>query len=290
MLFAIPSPPAGAIHLGPFTLRAYALAILVGIAAAVWIGAKRFATRTEGGNFDQVLSITFWAVPFGIVGARIYHVITTPAPYFGPNGDLMAVFRIWEGGLGVWGAIAFGALGAWIGARRLNIAFPVFADAVAPGVLIAQAIGRFGNWFNQELYGAPTALPWGLRIDPEYLVIDPATGQRFAEGTLFHPTFLYEALWCVAAATLLVWLDRRYKWGHGRVMLAYVAIYCLGRTWIEMLRVDTSEHIQIAYTSIRLNVITSVVLLIAAVVGFVVVGRRYPERETTAWRKPELVD
>ncbi|QAY70875.1 prolipoprotein diacylglyceryl transferase [Xylanimonas protaetiae] len=278
----IPSPSQGVWHLGALPIRAYAIAILLGIVAAVWIAAKRFTTRTRGGTFDDVLEITFWAVPFGIVGGRLYHVITTPQPYFGPDGDPIRALFIWEGGLGIWGAIALGALGAWIGARRQNIRFPVFADAVAPGLLVAQAIGRLGNWFNQELYGAPTTLPWGLAIDPAHLVTDPATGRRFPEGTLFHPTFLYELLWCLAAAAVLVWLDRRYRLGHGRVLWAYVGLYTLGRVWIEALRVDTAEHIPLFGLTLRLNVITSVVMFVVAVVMFVVLGRRHPEREADA--------
>jgi prolipoprotein diacylglyceryl transferase len=270
---AIPSPPEHTWHFGPVPIRAYALAILAGIAAAIWIARRRWAAR--GGNPDDVLEIAFWAVPFGIVGGRLYHIFSTPDPYWGADGDPIRALYIWEGGLGIWGAIALGGLGAWIGCRRLGVSLATFADALAPGLLVAQAIGRLGNWFNQELFGSPTTLPWGLRIDPQYLPIDPATGLRYAEGTLFHPTFLYEILWNLAAAALLVWLDRRYRLGHGRVFWAYVALYTLGRVWIEMLRIDTAEHV----LGLRLNVWTSIIVGLGALVAFVVIGRLHPGRE-----------
>ena len=282
LLASIPSPAVKVWHLGPIPVRAYAVAILIGIALAIWIGARRFTTRTQGGTAEAVVDIALWAVPFGIVGGRIYHVITTPDRFFGEHGDLLRALRVWEGGLGIWGAIALGALGAWIGTRRMGIRMPVFADAVAPGLLVAQAVGRLGNWFNQELYGAPTTLPWGLQIDAAHLVTDPTTGLPFAEGTLFHPTFLYELLWNLAAAGVLVWLDRRLRLGHGRVMWAYVALYTAGRFWIELLRVDTSQHLNFFGLDVRLNVITSVVLFAGAVAAFVIVGRRRPGRETDA--------
>ncbi|PZR52471.1 prolipoprotein diacylglyceryl transferase [Xylanimonas oleitrophica] len=282
----IPSPPEHTWYLGAFPLRAYALAILAGIVVAVWIAGRRFVRRTAGGTFDDVVEIAFWAVPFGIVGGRLYHVISTPGPYWGPDGEPVRALYIWEGGLGIWGAVALGALGAWIGARRQGIRLPVFADALAPGLLVAQAVGRLGNWFNQELFGAPTDAPWGLRIDAPYLPIDPATGARYAEGTLFHPTFLYELLWNLAAAAVLVWIDRRYRLGHGRVFWAYVVLYTLGRVWIELLRIDTAEHV----LGLRLNVWTSLVVGLGALVAFVVVGRLRPGREPDARREPAAQD
>ncbi|MCL1871271.1 MAG: prolipoprotein diacylglyceryl transferase [Promicromonosporaceae bacterium] len=278
---SIPSPPQGVWHIGAFPVRAYALAILAGIVLAVWIATKRFTKRTEGGTFDDVLEIAFWAVPFGIVGGRLYHVITTPQPYFGAGGDPIRALYIWEGGLGIWGAVALGGLGAYIGARRQNIRLPVFADALAPGLLVAQAVGRLGNWFNQELYGAPTTLPWGLRIDPDHLVTNPATGTTFPVGTTFHPTFLYELLWNLAMAGVLLWLDRRFRLGHGRVFWAYVVLYTLGRGWIEALRVDTANHV----LGLRLNVWTSIVVGLGALAAFVVVGRLRPGREPDARRR-----
>ncbi|WP_418277981.1 prolipoprotein diacylglyceryl transferase [Isoptericola jiangsuensis] len=287
---SIPSPPEHTWYVGPLPVRAYALAILVGIVAAVWLTTKRWKAR--GGDPDDVLDIAFWAVPFGIVGGRLYHVFSTPDPYWGENGDPVRALFIWEGGLGIWGAVALGAVGAWIGCRRKGVRLSSFADALAPGLLVAQAIGRLGNWFNQELFGAPTTLPWGLEIDPAYLPIDPATGAQYAEGTLFHPTFLYEMLWNLAAAALLIWLDRRYRLGHGRVFWAYVAFYTLGRVWIEMLRIDTAEMV----LGLRLNVWTSILLGLGALVAFVVIGRRHPGREDGVWlpgrapQDPEAVE
>ncbi|QCB93474.1 prolipoprotein diacylglyceryl transferase [Cellulomonas shaoxiangyii] len=270
----IPSPSQAVWHLGPFPLRAYAFAILLGIVAAAVITRRRWAER--GGDPETVLDIAYWAVPFGIVGGRIYHVLSSPDAYFGPGGDPVRALFIWEGGLGIWGAVAFGAVGAWIGCRRHGVRLAPFADALAPGLLVAQAIGRLGNWFNQELFGGPTTLPWGLQIDDAHL---PA---GFEPGTLFHPTFLYEMLWNLAAAALLVWLDRRFRLGHGRVFWLYVALYCAGRLWIEMLRIDPAETV----LGLRLNVWTSVVVGVGALVAFVVVGRRHPGRDTTLLLTP----
>jgi prolipoprotein diacylglyceryl transferase len=273
-LASIPSPSRNEWHLGPFPLRAYALAILAGIVAAVLIGQRRWVAR--GGKSDDVLEIAFWAVPFGIVGGRLYHLITSPDAYFGKGGHPWRAFAIWEGGLGIWGAIALGGLGAWIGCRRQGLRLAPFADAVAPGLLVAQAIGRLGNWFNQELFGAPTTLPWGLRIDDAHL---PA---GYAPGTLFHPTFLYEIVWNLAGAALLVWLDRRFRLGYGRVFWAYVMIYTAGRFWIEHLRIDEAHH----FLGMRLNDWTSIVAFLGALVAFVVVGRRHPGRDTTLLLEP----
>ena len=265
----IPSPPESVWQLGPLPVRAYALAILAGIVAAVWLTRRRWAER--GGDPETVLEIAYWAVPFGIVGGRLYHVISSPDPYFGPDGDPVRAFAIWEGGLGIWGAIALGAVGAWIGARRQGVRFSSFADAVAPGLLVAQAIGRLGNWFNQELFGGPTTLPWGLRIDPA----SPTFPDGYPAETLFHPTFLYELLWNLLAALLLLQLDRRFRLGHGRVFWLYVMTYTLGRVWIEALRIDPAELV----LGLRLNVWVSVVVFLGALVAFVVVGRRHQGRE-----------
>ncbi|WP_169165347.1 prolipoprotein diacylglyceryl transferase [Cellulomonas taurus] len=268
MILSIPSPSQAVWHLGPLPLRAYALSILVGIVVAVLLTQRRWKER--GGDPDEVLEIVFWAVPFGIVGGRIYHVITSPDQYFGAGGDPWKAFAIWEGGLGIWGAVALGAVGAYIGCRRMKVSFPVFADALAPGLLIAQAVGRLGNWFNQELFGGPTTLPWGLEIDAAHL---PA---GYAPGTLFHPTFLYELLWNLAGAALLIWLDRRFRLGHGRVFWLYVVVYTTGRLWIELVRIDPAHTI----AGLRVNVWMSIIVGMGALVAFVVVGRRHPGRET----------
>jgi len=271
---AIPSPSQGVWHLGPFPLRAYAFAILLGIVAALWLTRRRWVER--GGEADTVLEIAFWAVPFGIVGGRIYHVISSPQAYFGSGGDPVKALFIWEGGLGIWGAVAFGGIGAWIGCRRQGVRLPPWADALAPGLLIAQGIGRLGNWFNQELFGGPTTLPWGLRIDDAHL---PA---GYASGTLFHPTFLYELIWNFAGAALLIYLDRRFRLGYGRVFWLYVVIYTTGRLWIELLRIDPANHV----LGLRLNVWTSIIVGVGALVAFIVVGRRHPGRDTTLLLAP----
>ncbi|GAB4068048.1 prolipoprotein diacylglyceryl transferase [Angustibacter speluncae] len=280
VLLAIPSPSQGVWHLGPFPVRAYALCILAGIVLAIWLGQRRLTER--GGPPGAVADVAIWAVPFGIVGGRLYHVISSPDAYFGPDGDPAKALRIWEGGLGIWGAIALGAVGAAIGCRRAGLRLSTFADAVAPGVLLAQAVGRLGNWFNQELFGGPTTLPWALAIDPQYR---PAGYEEFAT---FHPTFLYELLWNVAAALVLLWLDKRFRLGHGRVFWAYVALYTLGRVWIEAVRIDDAERV----LGLRLNIWTSILLFALAVAAFVVSQRRHPGREQSAWlpgREPEPV-
>jgi len=280
LLAAIPSPSRGVWYLGPVPLRAYAFAILVGIVVAYFIAKRRWAAR--GGDPEVVLDVVYWAVPFGIVGGRLYHVVSSPDAYWGPGGDPVKALYIWEGGLGIWGAIALGAVGAWIGTRRAGVRFAPFADALAPALLVAQAIGRLGNWFNQELFGGPTTLPWGLRIDDAHLPLDPATGLAYASGTLFHPTFLYELVWDLAAAAFLVWADRRFRLGHGRVMWLYAVVYCLGRVWVESVRIDEAEHV----LGLRLNVWTSILVGLVALVAFVVVGRRHPGRETVLLLDP----
>ncbi len=273
---SIPSPAESVWYLGPLPLRAYAIAIILGIIAATLLSQRRLAAR--GGDPDAVLDVVFWAVPFGIVGGRIYHVLSSPDAYFGPGGDPVKALAIWEGGLGIWGAIAFGAVGAWIGCRRAGLSFAVFADVLAPALLVAQAIGRLGNWFNQELFGSPTSLPWGLEIDPSL----PQFPADLPPETLFHPTFLYELVWNLAAAYLLIRLERRFRWGHGRVFWMYVVLYTSGRLWIEMLRIDDAERV----LGVRLNVWTSIIVLLGALLAWWLVGRRHPERETSVLARP----
>lgn len=274
---SIPSPAQSVWHLGPFPVRAYALAILAGIVVAVIMTQRRWKER--GGDPEQIIEISFWAVPFGIVGGRIYHLITSPDAYFGQGGDPWKAFAIWEGGLGIWGAVAFGAVGAWIGCRRQGVRLAPFADALAPGLLVAQALGRLGNWFNQELFGGPTTVAWGLRVDDSVAV---AAG--FPAGTLFHPTFLYEIVWNLAGAALLIWADRRFRLGNGRVFWLYVMVYTAGRAWIEMVRIDPAH----GFLGLRINVWTSILLFVGALVAFVVVGRRHPGRDTTLLLSPPI--
>ena len=265
LLASFPSPDRGVWHLGPLPIRAYALCIIAGIVVAVWWGERRFVAR--GGAPGTVMDIAVFAVPFGLLGGRLYHVLTDWQKYFGDGGHPADAFKIWQGGLGIWGAISLGALGAWIGARRRGVPLTAVADAAAPGIVVAQAVGRLGNWFNQELYGGPTSLPWGLEI---FRRVDPATGEQdtlrgIADGgpaiAVVHPTFLYELVWNVAVAVLIVWADRRYRMGRGRVFALYVAGYTAGRFWIELLRTDPATMV----FGVRINVITSVVLFLAAV-------------------------
>jgi prolipoprotein diacylglyceryl transferase len=260
VLATLPSPTQGVWALGPLPIRAYALCIVAGIVAAVVLTEKRWVAR--GGAPGEVLDIAVWAVPFGIIGGRLYHVISSPRAYFGEGGDPLRAFAIWEGGLGIWGAIALGGVGAWIACRRRGIPLPAFADAVAPGLLVAQAIGRLGNWFNNELFGGPTDLPWALTVyewSGGRAVLGP-DGEPVVLGT-FHPTFLYELLWNLAAAAFVIWADRRFRLGHGRAFALYVASYCAGRLWIELLRTDPAE----TFFGVRLNVFTSVVVGLLAV-------------------------
>jgi phosphatidylglycerol---prolipoprotein diacylglyceryl transferase len=269
---SIPSPSQGVWHLGPLPIRAYALAIILGVVAAVWVGEKRWVAR--GGTPGQIGDIALWAVPAGLIGARLYHVATDHDLYFGPGKHALDALKVWHGGLGIWGAIAGGLLGAWLYTSRHNIRLRVLADSLAPGLLLAQAIGRFGNYFNQELYGRPTKLPWGLEIAPSKW----PEGMTFPVGTTFHPTFLYEALWNLAGIALLLYLDRRYKLGYGRVFAIYVMIYTAGRGWIESLRIDTIELNNVL--GLRWGVWMSIILFVGAAVYFVVVGRRHRPPDT----------
>jgi prolipoprotein diacylglyceryl transferase len=263
----IPSPSQGVWHLGPLPVRAYAFCIIAGVVLAVWLGERRWVAR--GGRAGDVTEIATWMVPMGILGGRIYHVLTTPQPYFGHGGDPIKALYVWEGGLGIWGAVALGGVGAWIGCRRRGIPLPPFADALAPGIVLAQAVGRFGNYFNQELYGKPTTMWWGLKIDPAH------RPDGMEENATYQPTFLFEAIWDVGVAGLVIWADRRFKLGHGRAFALYVAAYTVGRFWIEYLRIDTANH----FLGLRLNDWTSIVVFIGAVTYFVLSARRRPGRE-----------
>ncbi|WP_393084425.1 prolipoprotein diacylglyceryl transferase [Streptomyces sp. LN704] len=260
----IPSPSHGVLHLGPIPLRGYAFCIIIGVFVAVWLGNKRWIAR--GGRAGTVADIAVWAVPFGLVGGRLYHVITDYELYFSEGRDWVDAFKVWQGGLGIWGAIALGAVGAWIGCRRRGIPLPAWADALAPGIVFAQAIGRWGNWFNQELYGKATDVPWALHITS-------ATDGRVPG--YYHPTFLYESLWCVGVGFLVIWADRRFTLGHGRAFALYVAAYCVGRGWIEYMRVDDAHH----FLGLRLNDWTAMVVFVLAVTYIVVSARLRPGRE-----------
>ncbi|MEV1330054.1 prolipoprotein diacylglyceryl transferase [Micromonospora costi] len=264
---ALPSPTTAVWQLGPLPVRAYALCIIVGILVACVV--TEYRLRRRGVAPGAVLDIAVWAVPAGIIGARIYHVITSPEKYFGTGGDPMKAFAIWEGGLGIWGAVAGGALGAWIAARQLGIPLTVVADALAPGLPLAQAIGRVGNWFNNELFGGRTTLPWGLeihRMDPDNPghALRDDTGQPILEPGLFHPTFAYEALWNIGVAVLVYLVDRKLRLGRGRAFALYVMGYTAGRFWIELMRTDEANTI----IGVRLNVWTAALVFLGALIYF----------------------
>jgi prolipoprotein diacylglyceryl transferase len=228
--------------------------IILGVIVAVWLGERRWVAR--GGTAGTVLDIAVWAVPFGLVGGRLYHVITDYELYFGKNWHPVGALEVWNGGLGIWGAVAAGTLGAYLGCRRRGISLRAFADAAAPGIALAQAIGRWGNWFNQELYGRPTKLPWAVKIDPAHR---PPTTPDIAT---YHPTFLYESLWCIGVALLVIWAEKRFRLAYGRTFALYVAAYTVGRAWTEWLRVDPAHHI----LGLRLNDWTALIVFLGAAV------------------------
>ena len=264
MLSSIPTPSNSAIGIGPLTVHYYALCIIIGVAVAIWLGNKRY--RAFANNSEQsigvVADVAIYAVPAGIIGGRIYHVISSPAPYFGENGNPIDALKIYEGGLGIWGAISLGALAAWFGYRKrakgLELpSFRLFLDALAPGILIAQAIGRIGNWFNGELFGRPFSGPWALEIPLSKRPIG------YLKYETFHPTFLYEAIWCLLVAALLIWLTSKLRAGQGFAI--YVALYCVGRFAIESLRIDDANTI----LGLRVNLWTAMILgVIACIAAF----------------------
>jgi prolipoprotein diacylglyceryl transferase len=268
----IPSPSLSSFSVGPLTVHFYALCIITGIAAAIWIGRKRYANL--GGNPDDVSEVAIWAVPFGIIGGRIYHVITSPAQYFGANGNPVDALKIWEGGLGIWGAISLGAVGAYLYFRthKTTLNFRQLLDSLAPGVVVAQAIGRVGNYFNQEVFGKPTELPWGLEIDP----VNRPDG--FESYATFHPTFLYELLWCLVVAVLLIKLPgflKQITSKQGDIFALYILGYTLGRVWIESLRIDEANLI----LGLRLNIWVSLIVLLTASAYLIASKRRGNTKE-----------
>jgi prolipoprotein diacylglyceryl transferase len=272
---SIPSPDISSIQLGPFTLHFYALFILSGIIAAVILTSRRLTRR--GGPPGIVLDIALWTVPFGIVGGRLYHVVTHPNDYFFPGADLWKILYVWEGGLAIFGAVLIGGLGAFIACRRAGLRFLSFADALAPGMLLAQALGRLGNYFNQELYGAPTTLPWGLQIDP---TMSPAFPAGLPADTLFHPLFLYEMLWNLAGVTIILLADRQFNLRWGRALGLYLIIYGTGRTWLESLRIDPTEFL---LYGLKINMVTAMLIALIGLVLIVLQSRRHPEIETSPY-------
>ncbi|MGW4329523.1 prolipoprotein diacylglyceryl transferase [Nocardia sp. NPDC004573] len=278
VLAYLPSPARGVWQLGPFPLRAYALCIILGIIVAIWWGERRW--RARGGQPGAILDVAMFAVPFGLVGGRLYHVATDWQKYFGADGDPVDALKIYQGGLGIWGAVLLGGVGAWIGCRVYKIPLPALGDAVAPPILLAQAIGRLGNYFNQELYGRETDVPWGLEIyrrvgDDGRLDMMNGVSTGVVEKVV-HPTFLYELVWNLLVVVLLVYVDKRFRIGHGRLFALYVAGYCFGRFFVELMRADEATKI----AGIRINSFTSAVVFLCAIAYFLFAtkGRETPEQ------------
>lgn len=260
----IPSPPHSSFEVGPLTLYFYALCIIAGIAIAIWLGDKRL--RAHDPSLTSVVAdVAIFAVPAGIIGGRIYHVLSSPSDFFGSTGSFLDIFAIWKGGLGIWGAISLGALGAFVGLRRVGRtrpeitlpSFPVILDALAPGILFAQAIGRFGNWFNVELFGRPLDAWWALEVP---------VGKRpsaFRAFETFHPTFLYEAIWCSFVAIILILVGKKLL--PGQVFAIYIASYCLGRFFIESIRIDSANQ----FFGLRQNEWVSIAIGAIALASFI---------------------
>ncbi len=262
LLASIPSPSSNEIVIGPLHLRAYGLMIALGVIAAVELGRRRWKAR--GHDPDDVSSMALWAVPAGLIGARLYHVITDWRRF---EGQWFNVVKVWEGGLGIPGGIALGALAGVLYARHKKLPLGDLADAIAPALPLAQAIGRLGNWFNQELFGGPTTLPWGLEIDPVH------RPERYVDVATFHPTFLYEGVWNLGLMTALILIDRKRVLRSGSIFWLYVAGYATGRLWVEAMRIDPASLI----LGIRVNIWTSIIALVVALTIVVVRGRRRPE-------------
>ncbi|CAN5116693.1 prolipoprotein diacylglyceryl transferase [soil metagenome] len=273
-LSSIPSPDSSTVELGPLSIHFYGLTLLVAIAAAVVSTGIRWTRR--GGDWDLIFRVAVWGVAFGIVGARLYHVVTSwdelPDEWWGP-------FAIWKGGLGVWGGIGLGVIVGAIVAKRSGANVAQLADCAAPALLVAQGIGRFGNWWNQELYGGPTDLPWGLEISPENRQIE------YIESETFHPTFLYEALWSFSAAAVLLLVERMFRLRPGNLFALYVLLYSIGRLWIETLRVDPSHEIG----GVRLNVYVAGIAALIALAVFVWRQRTWKRGHAPPPRKPEAM-
>jgi prolipoprotein diacylglyceryl transferase len=268
---------------GPLQIHVYALAILAGIVLAAWITGRRLTAR--GGEKGVVLDFLLWTVPLGIIFARAYHVLTHLGDYVGPGINSLSVFFIWEGGNAIFGALIGGALGAWLASRQTGVRFFSFADALIPGLLVAQATGRLGNYFNQELFGLPTTLPWGLVID----LPNSAVPSGLPADTLFHPTFLYEMIWNLAGVVVLLLIERRRDMRWGKALAFYLVWYGLGRSWLEAIRLDPSE----TFLGIRSNIWASFAAILVGVILYIVQSRRHPGREESIYlpgREPREPD
>lgn len=266
MRLSIPTPTTSAVAIGPLTIHFYALCIIAGVAIAIWLGDKRLKAAYPDAQ-GVVSDVAIYSVPAGVIGGRIYHVATSPENYFGAHGNFLSAFKIWNGGLGIWGAISLGTFVAYLSYKRIatqrNLpSFLAFADALAPGVLIAQAIGRWGNWFNGELFGRPLKASWALEIPP-YL-----RPEKFAGVSTFHPTFLYESLWCLLIAFILLRLATRLP--NGAIFSLYVAFYSLGRFFIEGLRIDPAHTLG----GLRLNQYVALLATMGGAIAFTRIVKR----------------
>lgn len=276
----IPSPGFSKFQIGPVTIRMYAVCILIGVCCAVWILTRRW--KRAGGTFDQVLDLTLVTVPCGLVGARLYHCLSTPAMYFPPTGNPTSILKVWEGGMAIFGGIIGGTLAAFLWCRHKRYPFALLLDCLAPGLLVAQAIGRLGNWFNQELYGKPTTLSWGLKLNEKSDAIGHSEicyqGTACPSGTLFHPTFLYEMIWNLIGAVLIVWIGNIYakRLLAGQLAALYMVWYGCGRSWIEEIRINYSTVI----LGLRTNTWTAILVALCGVALFLVLkryGKTYDE-------------
>ena len=273
MFAAIPSPSRSVIEIGPLDLRAYGLMIALGVLAAVWLAQRRWSRA--GGGPDDISSIAMWAVPAGLIGARLYHVITDWRSFQGRWGD---AFKIWEGGLGIPGGMALGvAVGLWVIHSR-GWDRPTLLDAAVPALPLAQAIGRWGNWFNQELFGTPTDLPWAIEVDPAVALI-PA---QYAGETEFHPAFLYESLWNFALVAVLIWVGNKQILRPGRLIFGYLLGYGIGRLWIEAIRIDTASEILGLRVNLWVMGFVSLVGLVGLLTGRREVGEEEPAPQAEA--------
>lgn len=273
VLLSIPSPDISQFQIGPVTIHIYALCLMTGMVAAWLIGSRRWVSR--GGLAETFETIVLVAIPSGIVGARIYHVLTHWEDYFGEGRNPISALFIWEGGIAMFGSLIGGAIGAWIAAHKLGARLSAFADALAPGLIIAQAIGRLGNWFNQELFGGPDDGPLGLEIDPQF------RPPEHAHVETFQPTFLYELSWNLAGGLLLLALDRKFKFGWGRLFALYMVVYGTGRFFIEGIRTDFSYY----FGPLRTNQVTALLVALAGLALFVVIGRLKQGREPWVERR-----
>lgn len=267
VLAAIPSPSSGTLEIGPVNLNAYGLMIALGVVVAVRIAGKR-AERVNAGTMDDLSSIALWAVPAGVLGGRAYHVLTDYEKFFGDEGNWGDVIKVWQGGLGIWGGITVGVLVGFWRAKKMNLDAWVLVSCSVPGIAVAQAIGRWGNWWNQELFGRPTDLPWALEVSDA-----TALKAGFAEGTTFHPTFLYESIGCLVLAVALIAVERKLQPGRGRLLAWYVAGYTAIRFFIEGLRIDEAKE----FAGFRLNQWVSLLAFAIAVVFIIVEARRSPK-------------